>query len=94
MSKDGEIEAVDSSEASGTWIKHISIFWIIDVELQPGCAESFLYTVVLMTTTWAPSGFLLSFFLLLTLSWTDHLKFMLSSDNDSSVIIFVLHPSC
>ena len=39
MAKDGESEAVDSSETSSLRVEDISIFWIIDVVLQPGSAE-------------------------------------------------------
>jgi hypothetical protein len=91
-SKDREIEAVDSGEASSTWIKEISTFWVIDVVLQPSSTESFLYAIE--STTSSPSVFNFTFFFLSTLMWTYHLKLMLSSDNDASVIFFVPHASC
>jgi hypothetical protein len=90
-SKDREIEAVDSGEASSTWIKEISTFWVIDVVLQPSSTESFLYAIE--STTSSPSVFNFTFFLS-NLMWTYHLKLMLSSDNDASVIFFVPHASC
>lgn len=60
--KDGEFLAVDRGQTTTLWVKHISSFWVINVDSKPSAANS-LFNAVLLASALSSMASISSLFL-------------------------------
>lgn len=92
--EDGEVVAVDVGDAAGAWVEDVSFCVVVQVVLQPECAECFLYAInVSAASTCSCLGFAALFlsylsFFFCALLWGYHLKLTLYPHNNAPKIFF------